>query len=154
MGVDQYTQIVPGFTGPGDGTKYLYLFLQADNTYGNGLANYYIFWSDGGSDTQIRRKPAGLSEANIKTDNSFTFSSGDTIKFEVISGVLKVYKNGAIHSGLTVTDGSPLVNVGIPGFGMFGTTTVTADNWEGGDAIAAGTLIVSLTEAECLGAQF
>lgn len=133
VGADQYSQIVPNFTGPGDGSRYIYLFLRtaatADALY---TENGYWFWSDGGSDTQILYTVygGGGGPFNIKTDNTFTFSSGDTIKFEVVGTTLKVYKNGTLWSGLTVTDSH--YASGKPGFGLYVSSGATVDDWGAG----------------------
>ena len=133
IGNDQYSQVVPQFTGPGNGTKYLYLFVRATpatSDWKNLAPTYYRFWSDGGSDTLIKRIVAGVV-TTIVTDNSFTYAAGDTIKLEVIGTALKVYKNGVVHAGLNVNDA--LVTTGFPGFGLYGSGPPTVDNWEGGD---------------------
>lgn len=139
VGNDQYSQFVPQFNGPADTTKYIYLLLRAPNTANSYLAgSFYWFWSDGGSDTQILKTTNGAALAtNIKTDNTFTYASGDTIKFEVVGTTLKVYKNGTVFSGLTVTDAT--IASGFPGMGAEGSVLPTVDNWQGGD-VSAGTI--------------
>jgi hypothetical protein len=137
-GNDQYSQIVPQFNGPANGSRYIYLMLRgpsAADQYNTGV--WYWFWSDGGSDTQVLRATAGAgSLSNLATDNTFTFSSGDTLKFEIVGTALKVYKNGSLHSALNATDGN--IAGGKPGFGLWGGGPPTADNWEGGDVAVAG----------------
>jgi hypothetical protein len=137
-GNDQYSQIVPQFTGPGDGSQYIYLFLRSSATPTSPYYDIrsYVFWSDGGSDTQIIDGGSGGAGV-IKTDNTFTFSAGDTIKFEIVGTTLKVYKNGTLWSGLTVTDSA--LSSGKVGVGILGSGT-TIDNWQGGDVSASATL--------------
>jgi hypothetical protein len=135
IGNDQYSQIVPQFTGPRNATRYIYLMVRGPSTFNQyAVGNWYWFWFDGGSDTQILRVESGAT-TNIRTDNTFTFASGDTLKFEIVGTALKVYKNGSVHSALNATDGN--IASGKPGFGIWGSGPPTADNFEGGDVAAA-----------------
>lgn len=139
VGNDQYSQMVPQFNGPGDGSKYIYLLLRSQNTadvYTSASGTFYWFWSDGGSDTKVLyTKTGAAAPTTIKTDNTFTFASGDTIKFEVIGTALKVYKNSTVWAGLSVTDAQ--IASGFPGIGSWGSTLPTFDNWQGGDTSTA-----------------
>ena len=76
VGADQYSQIVPQFNGPGDATKYVYLFVRAQNSanqYGSGTGTWYWFWSDGGSDTSLLYTTTGGSTPTVlDTANAFT----------------------------------------------------------------------------------
>lgn len=150
VGADQYSQIVPQFTGPGDGSQYLYLMVRAPNTADSWLAGaFYWLFSDGGSDTEVVLATAGANVfTTLSTDNSFTFAAGDVIKFEIVGATLKVYKNGSVVSSLTVTDAT--IATGFPGFGAFGTGAPTMDSWQGGDVganqnVAPGVGVLSAT---------
>jgi hypothetical protein len=133
---DQYSQVVARFTGPGNGTQYLYLIARATGaTSTPSTAFTYWFWSDGGSDTSIIKHPGSASEVVLATANATTFASGDLLRFEVSGSTLTGFKNGG--SVITATDSS--ITTGAAGMGGFGSIgTVLIDDWEGGNLGGAG----------------
>jgi hypothetical protein len=65
-----------------------------------------------------------------------TFTTGDTVRFEIQGAVIRVFING-VQVGADFTDGSPIAS-GSPGLSSSSTsTTASVDDWVGGDFTAS-----------------
>lgn len=126
-GNDQYAQITTKWTGPGNGTGYIYLIARATGSYATGT--YYWFWCDGGSDCALLKVVGNSgSPTTLGTANATTFVSGDVFKLECIGTTIKVYKNGSAI--ITVTDSAAAS--GTFGVGCWGVAaTVKFDTFQG-----------------------
>ncbi len=128
---DQYSQFVARFTGPGDGTQYLYLLSR--HTGGElSTCNNYRLESDGGSDTSLYKTITGVTTA-LGTANSTTWTSGDVLKLTCTGTTISVAKNGSTI--ITATDSA--VTAGVGGMGGSGATGILFDDWEGGNVALA-----------------
>lgn len=147
IGADQYSQITAKWAGTGTATNYIYIILRAPASaaWWEGASNaFYVFWSDGGSDTQILYTTTGhLGLTMLSTDNTLTFTTNDIIKFQVVGNQLKLFKNGTENTTLRVTDAGSHVSTGFPGFGLaVDSITKLMDDFEGGDVSAISAVVV------------
>lgn len=129
---DHYSQVTAQFTGPANGTRYLYLIVRASGVYATG--NWYWFWTDGGSDTAVLRVVSGAG-TSIGSANATTFTSGDVFKLQAVGSgtatVVTAYKNGSAIITVNDTSGSALSG-GAPGVGGWSNGTLPLfDDWVG-----------------------
>ncbi len=138
---DQYSQIQVGWAP--NANKYAILMVRNSvgaDSYTDGSG--YFFSGNGSTFSGIFLYEAGkASYSTLILYNAFAFSSGDVLKLQAIGSTLRLYVNGTINNNFTVTDTT--LASGFTGFGLYGTTAVTADNWAGGDDTFTGTFNVS-----------
>lgn len=146
FGNDQYSQYTAKFVGLGTGLDYLYLFARVTGgaDYQTG-GSFYMFWTDGGSDTVLLYTTAGNSSlVSLGTSNATVFTSGDIFKLSCVGTTISVAKNGS--NIISVTDSH--VTSGQPGMGGSGATVVLFDDWQanniGGGSNPKGTGLLTL----------
>jgi hypothetical protein len=129
FGNDHFSEIVTKWTGPADGTGYIYLLARAPNTDNGTTGNYYFFWSDGGSDTALLSVIAG-SGSTIATANATTFTSGTVFRLTCSGSTISVTKNGS--NILSVTDSAVSVRDAVAWAAHTTSTGTTLfDDWQG-----------------------
>jgi hypothetical protein len=91
--------------------------------------NSYVFYGST-SDWEITRWVSGV--AGVIASGSWTASTGDVLRLEVVGTTLRAFRNGVLVSIATDTS----LSTGNPGVSFWGTNAsfnAFADDWEGGD---------------------
>lgn len=99
-------------------------------------ATYYFAGKNSGS--KIYKSVAGTQ--TLLASKACTWVAGDAMELRIVGSVLTLLRNGVVE--LTVTDTS-ITAAGAPGIAGSGGTTVTMDDWVGGDVGASADLVVA-----------